>query len=40
MGNESLYLCSTASALQNLCLKFTAHSVIVAPSITFCHQWA
>ena len=30
MFNESLYLCSTASVLQNLCLKFIAYSVTVA----------
>ena len=38
MGNELLYLCSTVSALQNLCLKFIAHSVTVAPFVTCCHQ--
>ena len=38
MGNESLYLCSMASVLQNLCLKFMAHSVTVALSVMFHHQ--
>ena len=30
MGNDVLYLCSTTSALRNLCLKIIAHSVTVA----------
>ena len=38
MGNELLYLYSMASALQNIFLKFTAHSVTVASSVTCCHQ--
>ena len=38
MGNELLYLYSMASALQNIFLKFTAHSVTVAPSVTFGYQ--
>jgi len=38
MGNELLYLCSTASALKNLCLKFTTHFVTVTPSVMCYHQ--
>ena len=40
MGNDVLHLYSTASVLQNLYLEFTTHSVIVALSITFRHQWS
>ena len=38
MGNDVLHLCSMASALRNLCLKFTAHFVTVASFVTFGHQ--
>uniref|UniRef100_A0A7N2KKH2 Uncharacterized protein n=1 Tax=Quercus lobata TaxID=97700 RepID=A0A7N2KKH2_QUELO len=31
MGNDVLHLCSTASALQNLCVEAIAHSVTVGP---------